>query len=97
MAGEHAVQIDADGDGNADNNSNALGTIGTVFGGGNAALVKGNPIVNLGTLEKYTVITGAEAGREKDILGVNISGNIYGGGNAADVTGNTTITVGKEE
>lgn len=97
VPGEWAVLIDADGDGDADNDESALGTIGTVFGGGNAALVKGNTNVNIGTLNKYTVLTGVEAGHDKDILGVNITGNVYGGGNAADVTGNTNVVVGTGE
>lgn len=60
--------------------NNKLGTIGAVFGGGNAAKVDGDTQVLIGT----------------DGKGVNISGNVYGGGNAADVTGKTNVQIGPE-
>ena len=74
-----------------------LGTIGTVFGGGNAANVVGNTNVNIGTAEKVTLSSGDENYKDKtfDVKGVNITGNVYGGGNAADVTGKTNVTVGR--
>ncbi|MBQ0103868.1 MAG: hypothetical protein KBS99_06840 [Prevotellaceae bacterium] len=72
--------------------NNKLGTIGDVYGGGNAAKVVGDTYVNIGT--KTTVLRADET-TNAPVLGVNISGNIYGGGNAADVTGKTNVTVGK--
>ncbi len=71
--------------------SNKLGTIGTVFGGGNAANVEGNTSVNIGTKTDIKRINGEEL----PVQGANIKGNVYGGGNAADVTGKTNVTVGK--
>lgn len=58
---------------------NRIGTIGAVFGGGNAAKVDGNTNVEIGTEGKSA----------------NISGNIYGGGNQAEVTGSTSVTIGR--
>ena len=58
---------------------NKLGTISTVFGGGNAAKVVGDTNVEIGTNGN----------------GVNISDNIYGGGNQAEVTGSTSVTIGR--
>lgn len=71
--------------------SNKLGTIGTVFGGGNAANVEGNTSVNIGTKTDIKRINGEEL----PVQGANIKGNVYGGGNAADVTGKTNVTVGR--
>ena len=77
-----------------------IGVIGTVYGGGNAAKVKGNTNVNIGT--KSEVIfnspeTATEADRTKAVIGVNIQGNVFGGGLGATaiVTGNTNVVVGK--
>jgi len=77
--------------------SSALGTIGTVFGGGNAARVVGDTHVNIGTLKKYTVLYGDAKGHEKTIVGANITGNVYGGGNAAEVTGKTNVVIGADK
>lgn len=98
IPGDHAVRIDSDGDGNADNNSGALGTVGTVFGGGNAASVVGNTSVNVGTLAQNAHLQNA-AGTVNITpvaVGANITGNVYGGGNAADVTGKTNVMVGRD-
>ncbi len=56
-----------------------LGEVGTVFGGGNAAQVHGNPVVKVGTSGKSA----------------NITGNVFGGGNNADVLGNTHVEIGQ--
>ncbi len=83
---------DQDGsDGYSTNADNKLGTIGMVFGGGNAAKVAGDTHVNIGTLTTNKHLT-TEATDTK--CGANISGNVYGGGNAADVTGKTNVQVG---
>ena len=60
-------------------NSGAIGAIGTVFGGGNAAPVIGNTQVNIGTT------TGK----------ADIRGNVYGGGNQANVSGKTNVVIGQ--
>ena len=73
-----------------------LGTIGEVFGGGNAAKVVGNTTVNVGTKTKNKHISGEDQTSEYDV-GANISGNIYGGGNQADVTGKTRVQIGPAE
>ena len=75
---------------------NKLGTIETVYGGGNAADVEGDTYVNIGTMATISLVSG-EDHAAKDVQGVNISGNVYGGGNAADVTGKTFVTVGKKQ
>ena len=56
-----------------------LGEVNTVFGGGNAAVVYGNPVVRVGTAGKSA----------------NITGNVFGGGNNADVNGHTTVEIGQ--
>lgn len=94
IPGKYANKIDADANGTADNDANALGSIGTVFGGGNAADVDGNTIVNIGTKTTVNLVSGTDHA-DKTVKGVNITGNVYGGGNAADVTGKTNVTVGK--
>ena len=94
IPGKFANKIDADSNGEADNDENALGTIGTVFGGGNAANVVGNTNVNIGTKTTVNLVSGSDH-TGKTVKGVNITGNVYGGGNAADVTGKTNVTVGK--
>ena len=79
--GAFAADIDDDGDGNPDANAAALGTLGTVFGGGNAAQVIGSTRVLVGTTNNTA----------------RIDGNVYGGGNKADVSGNTDVSIGKAE
>ena len=80
-----------------------LGTIGTVYGGGNAAPVIGDTYVNVGTKTTIDYVTidttkgETEAVTGINVVGANITGNVYGGGNAAKVTGRTKVTIGKEE
>lgn len=99
IPGKFANKIDADSNGEADNDKNALGTIDMVFGGGNAANVDGNTNVQICTAETVTLSSGDENYKDKtfDVKGANISGNVYGGGNAADVTGKTNVTVGRQK
>ena len=76
-----------------------IGAIGTVFGGGNAAKVIGNPHVNIGTLTTVlfeTPETATQAQRTKTVEGADIRFNVFGGGNAAEVTGNTNVVVGQD-
>lgn len=70
-------------------------TIGTVFGGGNAAKVVGGTIVNIGTVATAKHVSGSDKTTEYN-AGANIVGNVYGGGNQADVTGKTNVTVGRQ-
>ena len=72
---------------------NKLGTIGEVFGGGNAAKVDGDTYVNIGTMATINLVSGNDH-TNKQVQGVNISDNVYGGGNQADVTGKTHVQVG---
>jgi hypothetical protein len=83
-----------------------IGAINNVFGGGNAAKVIGNTIVNVGTLEKITYVSAEddpdttdvdESVTEHTVIGADIRGNVYGGGNNAQVTGNTNVNIGKKE
>ena len=78
--------------GTATGSLTTLGTIGDVFGGGNAANVIGNTTINIGTettvqlhesLQSDGVTYNMSA--EQDVLGANITGNVYGGGQLADV------------
>ena len=101
IPGAHADEIDRDKDGNADGNANALGTIGDVYGGGDAAAVYGNTTVNIGTITSTSVHTFDLVNGEykvqyqadgvtpimetKTVTGAYITGNVYGGGKLADV------------
>ena len=77
----------------------AIGVIGEVFGGGNAADVIGNTTVNIGTAETVDYVSTAE---DEDsprkgikVEGANILGNVYGGGNNANVSGKASVVVGR--
>jgi hypothetical protein len=78
--------------GTATGSLSTLGTIGDVYGGGNAANVIGNTTVNIGTETKVRLRESLQAdgvtynwSDEQDVLGANITGNVYGGGQLADV------------
>ncbi len=77
-----------------------IGSIGVVFGGGNAAQVVGNTHVNIGTLSSVDYVT--KASGESVVrtgitpVGADIRGNVYGGGNNAEVTGNTNVVIGEK-
>ena len=93
---EHTVKLPA-------HTKGKIGAIGDVFGGGNAAEVKGNTTVNVGTLSENTFVSLDDDPNTTDIdesklpvVGVDIRGNVYGGGNNAEVTGDTHVTIGKE-
>ena len=89
----------------ADENG-AMGVIGVVYGGGNAAEVDGDTYVNIGTLSKVpmqTILVDDDSDpstddvpKEVDVAGANITGNVFGGGNNADVTGDTHIKIGPD-
>lgn len=71
----------------------AIGVIGEVFGGGNAADVIGNTTVNIGTAETVDYVSTVEKGIK--VVGANILGNVYGGGNNANVSGKASVVVGR--
>ena len=80
----------------------AIGAIGTVFGGGNAAKVVGNTFVNIGTQSKVKFVSLEDDASTTDVdesepavVGVDIRSNIFGGGNQAEVKGNTNVVVGR--
>ena len=68
-----------------------IGSIYTVYGGGNAADVIGDTYVNIGT---ETQVHLESTGQDIPVQGAIIEDNVYGGGNQADVTGSTHIQVG---
>ena len=81
---------------------NKIGSIGTVFGGGNLAKVIGNPTVNVGTESTVTLVSLADDSnttdvdeRVKTVVGADIQDNIYGGGNFAEVEGDPKVNIGK--
>ena len=87
-----------------------LGEIVDVFGGGNAAKVEGNTMVNIGTTQTVGMVTeptylGTSAYTKNTttglydvkVQGANITGNVYGGGNLADVTGSTEVNICAKE
>ena len=73
----------------------AIGAIGTVYGGGNAAPVKGNTTVKIGTEANVTYVSGDRS--TAAVEGANITGNVFGGGlgSTAKVSGNTDVKVGR--
>lgn len=73
---------------------NALGTIGTIFGGGNIAAVNGDTYVNIAT-EATTTFDSLNENKTKNVVGANITDNIYGGGNKAPITGQTHVLIGR--
>ena len=81
-------------------NSDKLGIIGDVFGGGNAAKIEGNTTVNIGTATTVNLTSILDDDTTEDVdeshasvKGAYIVGNVYGGGNEADVTGNTFVNI----
>ncbi len=73
---------------------NEAGSIGSIYGGGNAGAVYGNTNVKIGTLTKNKHISGTDTTTEEDVA-VTITGNVFGGGNEAIVSGNTNVTIGE--
>ena len=73
-----------------------VGTIGTIYGGGNAGAVYGNTTVNIGTLAKNKHVKDKDnESVEPEEVAVNITGNVFGGGNEAIVSGDTKVTIGE--
>ena len=98
--GKYAEQIDRIEPTGADENENALGTIGDIYGGGSEANVVGNTAVNIGTVPIVTMLTKdgealpVDKRPEVPVEGAYVTGNIYGGGLSADVEGSTQINIG---
>ena len=84
-------------------------SIGTIYGGGDQALVIGSPHVNVNMQEGiilkeyaqklpgYSSLTIENGGKDADgnkILPIGTIGSIYGGGNLASVEGNTFVDIG---
>ena len=76
-----------------------IGTIGTIFGGGNRGDVYGDTYVEIGTGKHHTF-----AGEEETITPArnaayilreeSAGGQVYGGGDQGDVFGNTNVNIG---
>lgn len=79
------------------------GTIGSIYGGGDAAPVVGNTRVNIGTEATAKHISGSdEMKKEAQPVTVTILGNVFGGSKglsdnsaAGRVTGTTKVVIGK--
>lgn len=71
------------------------GSIGSIYGGGNAGAVYGNTEVKIGTKDKNHHISGADQTTNEEVA-VTITGNVFGGGNEAIVSGNTDVKIGEE-
>ena len=84
-------------------------SIGTIFGGGDQALVVGSPHVNVNMqkgiileeyakkLDGYSSLTVENGGKDADgnkILPIGTIGAIFGGGHLASVIGNTYVDIG---
>ena len=73
-----------------------IGSIGSIYGGGNAGAVYGDTYVTIGSKIKNHHISGDDKTTEEEV-GVTITGDVFGGGNEAIVSGNTNVTIGAEE
>jgi len=81
----------------------AVGVIGSIYGGGNQGVVRGKSTVNIGTSTTVPVIDQVTYDGEGKItnitytnatvLGAHITGDVFGGGNLADVRGNTAVNI----
>ena len=90
-------------DANTDVIDDAVGVIGTVYGGGNQGVVRGSSVVNIGTSTTVPVIdvvtTDAKgkitniAYKNATVLGARITGDVFGGGNEANVNKNATVNI----
>ena len=81
-----------------DNNSivipDEVGSIGAIYGGGNAGAVYGNTNVLIGTKTTNKHVSGSDKKTEHDVA-VTITGDVFGGGNEAIVSGDTKVTIGQ--
>lgn len=72
---------------------NEVGSIGTIYGGGNAGAVYGNTEVNIGLKTTNKHISGTDKTTEYDVA-VTITGDVFGGGNEAIVSDDTNVKIG---
>lgn len=80
------------------------GSIGDIFGGGNAGAVYGNTNVKIGTGTKYKTDDNkvankhlnADESTSAEEVAVTITGNVFGGGEKAIVSGDTNVKIGEE-
>ena len=70
-----------------------IGSIGTIYGGGDQGAVYGSTTVKIGTLEKNKHVSGTDKTIEHDVA-VTITGDVFGGGNEAIVSGDTNVKIG---
>ncbi len=73
---------------------NEAGSIGSVYGGGNAGAVYGNTEVNVGLKAKNKHVSGADQATKEEV-GVTITGDVFGGGKLAKVSGDTKVQIGE--
>lgn len=75
-----------------------VGSIGTIYGGGNKGAVYGDTNVLIGQESTNKHIKDKDNDSvEAEEVAVTITGNVFGGGNEAIVSGNTNVTIGAEE
>ena len=88
---------------NTDVIDDAVGVIGTVYGGGNQGVVRGSSVVNIGTsttVQLIDVVTKDGEGKitnitykDVPVLGARITGDVFGGGNEANVNTDATVNI----
>ena len=88
---------------NTDVIDDAVGVIGTVYGGGNQGVVRGSSVVNIGTSTTVPVIdfvtTDAEGKitnityKNATVFGARITGDVFGGGNEANINKDATVNI----
>ena len=71
-----------------------IGSIGTIYGGGNKGAVYGNTNVLIGTKTTNKHVSGNDKTTEEEVA-VTITGNVFGGGNEAIVSGDTKVQIGE--
>lgn len=73
-----------------------VGSIGAIYGGGNAGAVYGNTNVLIGTKTTNQHVSGSDALKaEIHDVAVTITGDVFGGGNEAIVSGDTYVKIGE--
>ncbi len=70
-----------------------VGSIGTIYGGGNAGAVYGNTEVNIGLKTTNKHVSGNDTTTPEEVA-VTITGDVFGGGNEAIVSGDTNVKIG---
>lgn len=75
-----------------------IGSIGTIYGGGNKGAVYGDTKVLIGTktTNKHYKDKDDDSVEPEDVA-VTITGNVFGGGNEAIVSGDTNVKIGENE